>query len=280
MDPKPGGKVPDRKIEERSSLVRLLNIENEAGIEPVKKFLEISRTDNSFNCPKLDEMLPVRLLLERYKCLSLPKFPSVLGTAPFTAQYRRSSTWRAARRDPNQSGMGPGNKNPEALKVSRWVRLARASTANCGFIRPSRVRLRPETFSVVTRPFWHRIPFHFRHGSSFLGQSRARRPREDLSWNNADNSVVELRVVWAVAHRIKNKIRNTTTRARHARMADDDSFEDVDAAAFMAAAVDVGGSRWPSSCPCCFLGTSSSTKMLLLLLLLPPLLLLSPPPCS
>ena len=79
--------------------------------------------------------------------------PRVEGIASTMEQERRSSTVSEGRERPNQSGIEPGRGKLEALKDRKRVKLAKASTANCGFLLPSLVLLKPEILIPTTRPF-------------------------------------------------------------------------------------------------------------------------------
>ncbi|KAJ1397703.1 alpha-tocopherol transfer protein-like isoform X1 [Sesbania bispinosa] len=119
--------------------------------------------------PSVSGTVPVRLLSEDTKLLGWLNSPSVEGIALTMEQERRSSTRSEGRLRPNQTGIGPGRGKLEALKDCKRVKLAKASTANCGFLRPRRVLLKPEILIPTTRPFWHVIPIQIKQGSGFLG---------------------------------------------------------------------------------------------------------------
>ena len=101
------------------------------GNDPVSEFRERSRINNSDKFPNEEDILPVRLLPDKYKYLSVLNPASDRGIDPVTELDLRSSTWSALSLWPNQSGIGLGSENPEALKDTKLVKLAKESTANC-----------------------------------------------------------------------------------------------------------------------------------------------------
>ena len=62
----------------------------------------------------------------------------------------RSRICREDRDEPSQSGMRPGNENPEELNEMRRVRFCRGSTEKVGFNDPLAVLLRPVSVIEMT----------------------------------------------------------------------------------------------------------------------------------
>lgn len=175
-----------------SSEERLDNDPNDEGINPVREFLDRSRTERFDNWPKVDGMVPVRELSDRYNSWRLDKFPRVEGIAPEIWQNLRSRTWSVWSWSPNPLGIEPGRVNREALKDTKLVKFASESTANWGFFLPARVRLNPEMLIPVTLPFWHEIPTQLKHGIDFIGHCCDLNPNDDLSWSRAARSALNL----------------------------------------------------------------------------------------
>jgi len=96
-----------------------------------QEFRERSRINSSDKFPNEEDILPVRLLPNIYKYLSVLNPPSNGGIDPVTELDHRSSTWSALSLWPNQLGIGPRSENPKALKDTKLAHLAKESTANC-----------------------------------------------------------------------------------------------------------------------------------------------------
>lgn len=172
-------------------MVRLARLEIASGTDPVSELRERSRTNSPSNRPNEVGIAPVSEFSDKYNELRVLMLPIKDGTGPVIEQDRRSSTWSAPRRVPNQSGIEPGSANPDELNKVKSVKFARESTANLGFERPTRVRLNPDTVIPTTRPFRHLTPVQEEQGSAFLGQSLALIAKDDRRSNNADRSIRE-----------------------------------------------------------------------------------------